>query len=305
MVREEGHAPLAQARRVSILRTAGSLLKAVLADSTVVLSRADLFTFTLQDGVTVYRWTSWDTDLTVGGNLFQSKAPWLKRSSWNLVNTMEVPKLKIFLLALNDSFAGGVSIKGQLKEGLFDGAAMLYELLYMITPGDSSLGTLEIFRGVTSEIEVTGLKSTITCKGKNNLLDQYMPRNVYQLPCNHAFCDPGCTLLRASFTFPFTLGGTPTRLFLPWAAAPGSEARFQSGSVEITSGPASGSWRTIVSADSSGLTLAYPLSSTPLAGDTFTAFQGCDKTVATCDGTYANLQHYRGFPFIPPPDTAY
>jgi hypothetical protein len=39
-------------------------------------------------------------------------------------------------------------------------------------------------------------------------------------------------------------------------------------------------------------------------GDTFRFLPGCDHTAATCQGTFSNLAHYGGFPYIPPPETA-
>lgn len=289
---------------MSILRACGGPLAALLADGSVELMRADLFTFTLADGSTVYRWTSWDKDLTDGVHTWTSQNPWISRSGFKLSNTMVVPDLTIELLSKTDAFNGGPSLKAQLRDGLFDGATVLCETLFMQTAGDFSLGTIGIFSGVTGQIDMTEVKTTIKCKGKNNLLDQFAPRNVYQLPCNHAFCDPGCTLLRAAFTTAYTMGGTPTKTFIPWSAAPGTPSRYILGSFKGTSGAAAGMWRTIINADATGLTLIYPLSRLPLNGDTFTAFEGCDKTTTRCTAL-ANLQHFRGFPFQPPPDAAW
>ena len=46
---------------------------------------------------------------------------------------------------------------------------------------------------------------------------------------------------------------------------------------------------TIKEADSTGLTLIYPLPNVPAAGDAFTAAQGCDHTMATCKKQFSNL----------------
>ena len=293
---------------MSILRACSPTLAAVLADGNVPLARADLFTFVLQDGTTTYRFTSWSSNLTVGGNVFISADPFLTCSGFRLTKTMTVPQMTIELLNSNITFSGGEAFKAQLRNGLFDGATILRQTLFMqlplSNPPDTSLGTIDVFAGLTGKISCGAVKTVVTCKGKNNLLDQYVPRNVYQLGCNHAFCDPGCTLSRAAFTTAYTVGASPTTLFLPWSSAPSTPSRYQLGSVHMTSGPANGNWRTIVFADSSGLVLAYPLSALPIAGDNFTAFEGCDKTTTRCSAL-SNLQHFRGFPFVPPPDTAF
>lgn len=104
------------------MRAVSSATASLLANPPPGLQAADLFTFTLRDFSATYCWTSYDTDLTVNGTLYSSRKPWLKRSRWNIANNMQVPTLEVSLLALNDAFSGGIDIKGQLTNGLFDGA---------------------------------------------------------------------------------------------------------------------------------------------------------------------------------------
>jgi len=80
---------------------------------------------------------------------------------------------------------------------------------------------------------------------------------------------------------------------------------YANGAIVFTSGVCAGQSRTIMNGDASGLNLAYPLYEVPGAGDAFTAQQGCDKTLATCQNVYNNLQHRRAYDFVPPPDTTY
>lgn len=293
----------------AFLRPVSSPLALALAGG-ATLWRADLFTFTLVDGVTVYYFTSWDGDLVANGNTFSSRKPWIERSQWNVSNKMEVPNLKIVLAALNDSFGGGANIKLQIHNGLFDGASMLLQRAYMTSPGDTStLGTVDLFGGLIAGIDLDGIHADIVVKGKNGTLDQNAPRNIFQIPCNHAFCDVGCTLNRATFTSPYSSGASPSTVFIPWSSAPSNPDRYINGTLAFTSGPASGSRRNITAADSSGVTLAYPLYVLPGAGDSFTAFEGCDKSFnsgssQSCTAR-SNTQHYRGFEFVPPPNAAF
>lgn len=62
---------------------------------------------------------------------------------------------------------------------------------------------------------------------------------------------------------------------------------------------------TIKLADATGLTLTFPLPALPAPGDTFTAYQGCDYTLATCRSKFANEANFRGFPFVPAPEAAF
>lgn len=292
----------------ALLRAASPGVLAALAAG-VQSSRADLFDVTLADGVTVYHWCTWDSDLTVGGVVYSSKAPWLERSSWSVTNTMEVPSLTVYLRAFSTAWQGGASIKAQIVGGLFDGATLVMSRAYMTTPGVVA-GTLVLFGGKVGAIDIVGTTATLTVKGKVNDLDQNMPRNLYQTGCNHAFCDPGCTLARASFTTSYTVGSGPTSSFIPWSgSAPGNAALYQNGTVAITSGAAAGQTADVASANSSGLTLAYPLATVPSPGDAFTAFQGCSKGFDDGSGqdctAYSNTLNFRGYPYIPPPNSAY
>jgi uncharacterized phage protein (TIGR02218 family) len=294
-----------------LLRNASAALQAALAGG-VRLWAADLFVFTLAGGTTQYHWTTWDTDLTAEGILYSSKNPWLGRSKWNVVNTLEVPSLTVNLMALNGDFAGGASLKTQIHNGLFDGASFLLSRAFMETPGaPDALGTVDLFGGKVGAIDLIGTEATITVKGKVNDLDQYVPRNLFQIGCNHAFCDAGCTLNRTAYTANFTVGREPSPSpgFIPWGSAPFNPSVYNLGTLAITSGAGAGQRRTIASATAQGLILSYPLYITPAVGDDFTAFQGCDKTFNSGSSqsctAYKNTQNYRGFEFVPPPNAAW
>ncbi len=284
------------------------LLEAALAADTIT-AEADLFVFTLLDGTMLY-WTSWDRDLTFQGQVYSSKAPWLESSDWNVSNTMEIPELKLFLRAFNTSFNGGAGIMAQIHNGLFDGAKVLMSTAFMVDP-PTVLDTVPLFGGKSGGIDLGGATATIDVRGKTNDLDQYAPRNLYQIGCNHGFCDPGCTLVRSTFTSTFTVGASGVNaLFIPWpGTAPTNATNYQNGQLTFTGGAAAGQTRTIAQANSAGLTLAYPLYETPSPGDAFSAFQGCDKSVNSGSGqsctARSNTQHVRAFPFVPPPNSAY
>jgi uncharacterized phage protein (TIGR02218 family) len=295
----------------ALLRACSPALAAALADGGPLWA-ADLFVFTLADGVTQYHWTSWDRDLVAEGVTYASRDPWLSCSGWSVTNTLEVTTSTITMAALNGAFNGGANLKTQIHNGLFDGASVLISEAYMTTPGDAgALGPLPVFGGKVGAIDLTGAEASLTVNSKVNDLAQNVPRNLYQIGCNHSFCDAGCTLNRAAFTAAFAVGSSPapTSTFIPWASAPGDPVLYAGGWVAFTSGAASGSRRTVLAADSEGLTLAYPLYQAPAAGDAFTAFEGCDKTFNSGSGQSCadrgNTQHYRGFEFVPPPNSSW
>ena len=294
----------------ALLRTASPALVAALAANAIRYT-ADLMTFTLIDGITTFNWTNFDTTLAYAGTSFTAQGPLLSRTSWKVTNTMEVPTLKVKASSLNAAFNGGVALQQQIHGGLLDGATFLLMRAYMgadVNP--NTLGVIQLFAGKVGAIDLDGITASLTIKGKSNDLDQYCPRNLYQISCNHAFCDAGCTLNKASYTASYAVGTAPTTSFIPWGgAAPANYATYQNGTLVITSGAASGSRRTIAQATSAGLTLGYPLASLPTAGDGFTALQGCDKTLNSGSSqsctAYGNTQYFRGYPFVPQPASSY
>lgn len=295
----------------SLLRACSPALAAAIAGG-VTLYSADSFQFNLVDGVTSYYLTTWKNDLSFGGQTYKSALPWIKRSKWSVVNTMEVATMEVTIAAYNNSFQSGAQIKTQMHNGLFDGAQCILNRVFMLNPGDTStLGGIQLFGGDVGAIDIGGIESLLKIKAKINRLDMQTPRNFFGIPCLHGFCDVGCTLSRLSFTTSHVVGAspTPTLFFIPWDTPPSDATVFVNGTVTFTSGANSGSRRNIAFADSTGITVVYPWNYVPAIGDSCTVFQGCDKTfnsgsTNSCTA-YLNTQHYRGFEFVPPPLSAY
>lgn len=285
------------------MRSCNPTLGTYLAIGLTPLGRAECFRITTQSG-SVFKWTSWDKNVVDGADTFTSQGPWLKRSKWSVTNTMQVPSMTVTVLALTTAFNGGADLRSQIAQGMLDGAEFTLTYYYYELSTGLIMGNILIFGGTVSTVSLAGTKADITVKGANNKLDQNAPRRVYQIGCNNTFCDAGCTLLRASYTASYTMGATPTKVFIPWASAPANPAYYQLGTVTVTSGPASGESMTVDFADATGLTLSYPLHNLPVVGNTFTAFEGCDKTQTTCSRR-GNTQHGLWFPFVPPAETAF
>ena len=292
------------------MRAASSALQTFLASRQPFWS-ADLFTITLASG-TVYRWASTDQPVTYGGNTWlppSASTPGLTRGAWAVKNTIEVPTLEISLISSGLDFASGGNIKLDLHNGLFDGAWIELDRAFMPIIGDNfgdtSLGTVAIFAGRVGEIQINATGAKIKVRGANVLMDQYMPKNRYMLGCIHRLYDVNCTVNRAAHTFSATVASA-TASSVQWTSDPtsGGYANLQFGALAMTSGAANGSLRTIQYVNSGGVSLMYPLYQVPAPGDTFTVTYGCDKTLATCNSRFSNTQHYRGFPYVPPAETA-
>jgi uncharacterized phage protein (TIGR02218 family) len=185
--------------------------------------------------------------------------------------------------------------------GIFDGCQVTLQRAIMPNYGDTSLGLVMLLQGAVGPVQIAARGVKLTVKGANVRLQQFMPRNRFQLGCIHALYDAGCTVARGSFTTSNTVGAGSTAQVVTWGSgAPATPEQYGLGYITFTSGAAIGQIRTIQAASADGVLLMYPLYDVPAPGDTFAVAFGCDKTLATCTDVFNNAIHYRGFPFIPP-----
>jgi hypothetical protein len=296
------------------MRTANTSLIAFLASRQPAV-QADLFTITLDNG-TVYAWTSFDQNLFVPPYTYSAMGPLIDRTKWGIKNTIEVPEMEVRVLTNGADMPDGSNLKLSVHNGLLDYATVKLSRIFMPPggpPWNTSYGAVDLFSGFVADIEIDALSVTITVKGANVQLSQYMPRNQYQLGCIHSVFDAGCAPnpgqpgggpARADYTVANMVGAGSTRSFIAWGGAvPANPTQFGVGYVSFTSGASEGITRTIPSgqASESGFGLAYPLYTTPSEGDTFTVTYGCQRGrgAAGC-AFFDNLQHFRGFPYVPP-----
>src|SRR5580698_9963294 len=95
---------------------------------------ADLFTIALTDGVTFLDWTSFDRNITYSGTTWVSLGALIKRSRMSHKNTVEVPEVDVSIAALDSLTVNGLSLKTAVHNGLFDGARLTLQRVFMPTP---------------------------------------------------------------------------------------------------------------------------------------------------------------------------
>lgn len=279
---------------------------------------ADLYTFTLIGGG-VLRYTSYDVDVTVGGNTWSAggtTGPFFDRTDnkakchWKI--GIAVDQL-IF-----DVIPGAAQVNGQpflaaVRQRVFAGAELELDRAFFAPPGagaplsiPGATGTLVLFVGRVAEVNFSRTAATFNVNSHLELLNQNLPRNLYQAPCINTLFDASCALNRASFAVSGTVaaGSTP---FVVDATLAQASGYFDQGSIVFTSGANNGVSRSVKSysiGTPGMLVLLSPLPNVPAPGDTFTAYPGCDKTQATCTNKFSNLVNFRGFPYVPVPETA-
>lgn len=268
--------------------------------------KADLFNFQFPDFGTALYVTDFDRPISDGVNTYANVGPMVQRTGWSIKKDLDVSQLTITLYSTGTDY-GAMNIKKAIHGGYFDNANLTLSRVIMPTPGDTTLGIVEMFYGVGGK--VTGGARGVQCTfdAKINMINQYMPKNRYMAGCVWSLYSPGCTVDRATYTYAGTVASFSSPTGINWTVDPtsGNYAQLALGYIIFTSGACVGERRGIYGANGSGVFLNYPLYNTPVPGDTFTVALGCDRSQGAQGCTFFNnLQHYRGFPFIPPAETA-
>lgn len=303
------------------MRSTDPALIAFLRDSAAFWS-ADLFTIGISAGTstpsippgTVFHWTSTNAPISYDDTIWQAAGPKLTRSRLSQKNTLEVPELELTIDATASDLLGGVGVIAFANNGGFDAARVTLARAFMPAPANTAFGVITLFNGRVSTVQAVRGQATLTVKGDSLLLDQKMPRNLYEAGCIHSLYDAGCALLRTHYSWTNTVGtGSTIETLLPQTAlaAMGTTPQgaidpgaFTQGSLTFTGGVCSGQTRGIRQCDAGGIQLIYPLEAEPAPGDPFTITYGCDHTKATCAARFNNMGNFRAFPYIPPAETS-
>lgn len=302
--------------------TSGALITLLATRSFVF---ADLYTFLLPGGGTPLRYTTADTDIGYGGNVWTHGGPLFDKTDTRAVGHWKIgldtdtwqcaiaprPVDPITGATYPDKI-GSVPWLAAVQAGALDGAVVLVDRCFLPSwpPMPRAIaiaptGVVNIFTGRVATVDIGRSACVVSINSHMELLDQQMPINLYQAGCRHVLFDQGCGLTASAFAVSSTAGAGSTRGVIATAlAAPGGSGTFVFGTIKFTGGLNVGFSRTIKAwAAGASFTLLSPLPFNVATGDAFTVSPGCDKQSATCS-SFGNLLNFGGQPFIPPPETA-
>lgn len=284
------------------MRAASAKLIALLDADQFVM--ADLYTITTVQN-DVYRYTNYDFDLIVGGELYRSDGPIISRDGITLSLGVEVDNLSITIDVTDEETFESLRIVQAFHNGQMDGARFKLERIFMdaSTPTDTSAGTIKLFEGRIIEPEFD--RNTIQASVASDLdeLNVQMPRNLYQPSCSNTLFDHACGLNRENYALETTIaaGSTASRILCDINQPQGW---FTQGVIEFLEGGNKGLKRTIRLHELDVLLLTLPLLEYPEVGQRIKVYPGCDKRLETCQNRLNNFARFRGAPFIPIPETS-
>ncbi len=290
------------------MKPASSALQTLLASRQFYA--ADLYTFSLTGGGTL-RYCSGDRDITADGNLFTSQGPRIDRKDnkakchWKI--GVETDTLVFDVMPQATDLVNGQKFLAAIVQGAFDGAELTLERAFMVHYGDTSAGTVVLFAGRVAEIDLGRAVATFSVNSHLELLNLQLPRNLWQPGCVNALGDASCGVDLADYAVGRTaVSGSTSHLVK--ATLTQATGYFDQGKIFFNSGANDGLTRSVKSwthGSPGTVALLAPLPNAPAASDTFTIYPGCDKTLGSngC-AKFANTARFRGFPYIPTPDTA-
>jgi len=284
------------------VRTLSAALKTVLANGPPYVL-ADLWTITLSNG-TVLHWTSSQQALTVGGTAFNVGPP-IQRDTVTFKLGLGIDELKLTVTDDGGTLINGTPIVTAAWQNMFDLAEVRLDRFVSDSWSNTAVGSTEYFTGLVGDVSVHGKTVELTVESALAQLKATFPR-TYQLPqCSNTLYDGVCGLLAANFTSSGTVGAGASARSFTLSGVSKPDGYFTLGKIKFTSGANAGQVRQVKDYTGGVVTLAYPLYQVPAQGDALDAIAGCDKTRPTCNGTFNNITHFRGFPYIPDPNDLY
>jgi uncharacterized phage protein (TIGR02218 family) len=260
---------------------------------------ADLYQFTLTNG-TVLRYTNYDAAVVDRGFTYLANAILVDRSRVRTVLGVEVDTLDLVINPHPADMVNSATFMATCTGGLLDGAFL--EMRRCAFDYDNiNVGSYINFSGRVAEMNMSRTQVDMVVKSDLEILNVKLPRNLYQATCLNTLYDSYCTANKNSFVGGGAIiSATKTTVSV---SATNAVGYFDLGYIVFNTGALAGVKRTVKSNDAHNFNLLNPLPSLPANGDTFTAYAGCDKTQATCQSKFSNVIHFRGFPYVPVPET--
>lgn len=132
---------------------------------------------------------------------------------------------------------------------------------------------------------------------KAALQEDHVPRT--SPTCRAAFCGKGCGLTALRFSHRLACDWIDHAAGVVRFANIPSPASFLDGSLRWLDGPHAGITMEIILSDASGMLLDQPLDPLLAIGTSAVLREGCDHTIATCEGRFSNAANFQGEPFLP------
>ncbi len=269
-------------------------------DGEVQLNNVTLYVPGVSGGTTIGPFT-YKTGLTIINDELTQKAG------------TEAGQMKLTLVPQAEAsiLIAGYTLPQAARFGFLQGATVRYSQCYLNPPSpttgalDTSPGAMGFFLGTIQDVAANTFFVDIGVEDALSILGiQQMPQNLLGVGCFHQVYDPGCGLLKATFSVSGAIvtAGDGAHFTTNLTQA---DDYFDLGGFKMTSGAANGQSANISSFKhtSGAIALLTPFSVAPSPGDTFTAYPGCDRQFGTCGTKFSNTGRFAGAQWVPESST--
>ncbi len=246
-----------------------------------------------KDGVSLYL-TDLDKDITVDGKLYKASDGY-NRDVLRGNNGTSTDELEI-----NGVLSSEFISEDDLNTGKYDHAEIT---LFMVNWADPAMGIIPLKRGWIGEVTWQENYFTAELRGISDVLKREQS-SLYTAECTADFCDDECGLNNLDFQWDDEVAEVTEDGAIRLKSFSDGSAQLSGGLVTFLSGENRLRSMEISSWDfpSKTLQLFLDLPEPIGVGDEVKLTAGCDKSFATCKGSFSNQINFRGFPDIPGTD---
>lgn len=150
-----------------------------------------------------------------------------------------------------------------------------------------------LWKGRVSWCKWSGSVATLTSDSVFTLFRRAGLRRVYQIGCPHALYSQACGLAAADWEVAGIASTVNGNLVSVAAAAGYANGYFSGGMIKVGD-----EYRMITAHAGADITLVDAVADL-VAGTAVTLWPGCDRSIATCNVRFANVNNYGGLPYLP------
>lgn len=239
-----------------------------------------------RDGVAL-GFTSHNRDLVFDGMHYRA-APGMVPSAIRRTGEFSRDSVEVEGMLAHDAISAA-----DLAAGRYDHASIAIGLVDW-----ESLDRHDLFRGEIGEVsEAAGQFQAALHSAKVSLEIDPVPRT--SPTCRATFCDARCGLSPVRFTHIAPVGSHNAEDGRLTLAGDLPASNLVHGSLRWLEGPLAGTTMGIVDSDAGGIRVNDALDEAIVPGQRVILREGCDHTLATCHGRFANAVNFQGEPFMP------
>ncbi len=268
------------------MRSASSNMTAHLTGE--VTSLAVCWKLSLVDG-SVLGFTDHTSDLTISSQLYKAATGFSPTS----IETKD--KFSVDNLDVAGILDAAAITEADIMTGKYDFAEIE---IFMVNVTDLSQEIITHRRGWLGEVTLKNGQFIAEVRGLAQKLSQNIVE-LYSPTCRAIFGDGRCKANPASYTVDGAVNTITSRQVFISNSMMQAAGYFSGGEIQFLTGANAGRLMEIKEFANKQFTLVLPMPNNIAIGDSFNAIAGCDKTIGTCAGKFANAVNFRGEPYVP------